>query len=157
MNPEQPQRDHIKALIAGDLALAAKARTRFGSHEHESALQHLRATVAVCLEYRFGPGAGLGAGRVDRDALGAFMVEVRKSSRTVEPPVDFLAVEGIIRSLYGEPHLLDPLSSAKRSAALYALLRHQVRAHPWIAGNADTMIDRAQQVMKAWTHEGLGS
>ena len=150
MKPELLHRNHAKALIAEDLTLAASLRAEFGPYGDRSALEHLRATVAVCLECRFGPGAGLGADRIDRDALAAFMVEIRQATRTVDPPVDFLAVEGLVRSFYGEPHLADPLSSAQRSAALYALLQHQVAAHPWIATHADTVVDRARQVMMTW-------
>lgn len=150
MTPEQLHRNHIKALAAADLEGAAKLRARFGPHGEQIALDYLRATVAVCLEYRFGPGAGLGARPVDYDELASFMSEVREAGRSEEPPPDHLAVEAAVRSLYGEPHLLEPLSSRERSRALYLLLRHQLGRHPWLRSNIDTVVDRAKQVMTTW-------
>ncbi|KPC67382.1 hypothetical protein ADL26_20870, partial [Thermoactinomyces vulgaris] len=90
----------------------------------EVAVEYLRAATAVALEYRFGPGAGMGAGPVDHDELTAFMSEVRAAALGTEPPPDFLAVEAIVRALYGEPHLLEPLSSEQRSQASFTALRH---------------------------------
>lgn len=150
MTPEQLHRSHLKALAAGDIGGAAHLRRQFSPVDRSTAVEYLRATTAVCLEYRFGPGAGLGAGPADPDTLRAFMNELRAAGRTAEPPPDFLAVESAVRSLYGEPHLLEPLSRQRRSTALYTVLVHQIRRHPWLAANLDPIIDRAQQLMKVW-------
>jgi hypothetical protein len=150
VKPEQIHRGHVTAMIQGDLGSAAKLRQRFGPRDHDIAVEYLRAAAAVCIEPRFGPGAGLGAGPVDYEALPSFMAEVRRAGLGSEPPPDFLALEAAVRSLYGEVHLLEPLAPQARSAALYTLVRHQVRAHPWLAANPDTVVDRAKQVMTAW-------
>lgn len=150
MSPEQLHRNHVKALAAADLDAASKLRAQFGPHGNKIAVDYLRAMVAVCVEYRFGPGAGLGAGPVDADELAAFMREVREADRHTEPPPDFMAVEAAVRALYGEPHLMEPLSTRERSRALYLVLRHQLDRHPWLAANLDPVIDRAKQVMTVW-------
>ena len=144
------QRKHLTALIQGDLDAAATLRPQFGVHDRNGANELLRAATAVCLEYRFGPGAGLGGSPVDRDDLAAFMTEVREAGRGSVPVIDYLAIEAVVRSLYGEPHLFEPLDAQQRSQALYAALRHQVTRHQWIGANPDHTIERAKQLMTTW-------
>jgi hypothetical protein len=150
VKPDEYHRAHLAALIQGDASEAAKLRQWFGPHDHDTAIDLLRASAAVCLEPRFGPGAGLGAGPVDYDELPVFMAEVRRTSLGTEPPPDFLAVEAAVRSLYGEPHLLEPLAPQAKSTAHYTILQHQARAHRWLATHTDTVIDRAKAMMTAW-------
>lgn len=150
MTPEALHRSHMTALIAGDLNQAADLRRRFGPRDTTTAANLLRATVAVCLESRLGPGAGLGAGPINFDELAAFMRQIRATGFGVEPPLDFLAVEAVVRSLYGEDHLTEPLSAQAKSTALYTVMRHQVRAHRWLGANPGIVIDRAQAVMTTW-------
>lgn len=144
------QRDHLAALLTGDLEAAARLRPRLGRDGEHTATEFLRAATAVSLEYRFGPGAGIGAGPIDFDELAAFMAEVRQAGRASEPPPDFLAVEAVVRSFYGEPHLIEPLELRQRSQALYTALQHQVHRHRWLATHAAWVVDRAKQTMLIW-------
>jgi hypothetical protein len=150
VKPDEYHHAHLAALIQGDPCAAARHPQWFGPHDHKTAIELLRATAAVCLEPRFGPGAGLGAGPVDYDELPVFMAEIRRAGLGAEPPPDFLAVEAVVRSLYGEPHLLEPLTPQAKSAALYTIVQHQARAHQWLTANTDTVIDRAKTVMTTW-------
>ncbi|MFC3492951.1 hypothetical protein [Glycomyces rhizosphaerae] len=150
MNTYELQREHLVALITGDLEGAARLRARLGRDGEMPATEFMRAATAVCLEYRFGPGAGLGAGPIDYDELAAFMAELRRSGRTAEPPPDYLAVEAVVRSLYGETHLIEPLEKRQRSQAIFTALQHQVHRHPWIAANAAWVAERAKQTWSIW-------
>lgn len=150
MTPEELHRKHLTALIAGSPEDAAQVRERFRPLDHTTAAQYLRAAVAASLEYRFGPGAGLGAGPVDHDEFTAFMAELRHDGHAVEPPPDHLAIESAVRSLYGEPHLLEPLSEHQQTGAHYALLCKQTGDHPWLRANPGHLIDRAKAIMTTW-------
>ncbi|WP_030161064.1 hypothetical protein [Glycomyces sp. NRRL B-16210] len=150
MKPEELHRKHLTALIAGTPADAERIRQWFQPVDHKTAAEYLRAAVAVCLEYRFGPGAGLGAGPVDPDEFAAFMAEVRQSGHGTEPPLDHLAIESAVRALYGEGHLLEPLGEHERTSAHYALLRKQINAYPWLEDNPDHLIDHARATMTTW-------
>lgn len=150
MKTEELHRSHLTALIAGTAEDAERVRRWFGPADRDTAGRYLRAAVAACLEYRFGPGAGLGAGPVDHDEFTAYMAEIRRDRRGAEPPPDPLAIESALRSLYGEPHLLEPLSEHQRTAAHHALLRKQVEAHPWLGANPAHLVDRAEAIMTAW-------
>ncbi|MQM28380.1 hypothetical protein [Glycomyces albidus] len=150
MKPEELHHRHLSALVTGDLDAAASLRGRFSPGDHRTAVELLRAAVAVCLECRLGPGAGLGAGPVDHDALAALMDEIRRAGAGTEPPPDYLAIEAAVRSLYGEPHLLEPLSDQQRGPVLYALLSSQVARSPWLRANPDRVVERAKAVMTVW-------
>jgi hypothetical protein len=150
MKPEELHRKHLAALIAGSPEDAEKIRQWFKPLDHKTAARYLRAAVAASLEYRFGPGAGLGAGPVDHDEFTAFMTEMRRAGQGTEPPLDHLAIESAVRSLYGESHLLEPLGEHQRTSAHHALLRKQIDAHPWLAANPGHLIDRAKAIMTTW-------
>ena len=160
MTTEELHRKHLAALITGDLGEAAKLNAFFNGHDRTNAVNLLRAACAVALEYRFGPGAGLGAGPVDYDELRVFMAELRRAGAGAELPPDYLAVEAAVRSLYGEPHLIEPLERRRRSQAFFTLLEHQTHRHQWLAANPWTVVDRAKQTMTIWivgAPEGLSA
>jgi hypothetical protein len=150
MKPYDLQRQHLAALITGDLEASARLRERIGPRGDDTAADFLRAATAVSLEYRFGPGAGLGAGPIDYDELAEFMAELRRAGQGTEPPPNYLAVEAVVRSLYGEPHLIESLERQRRSQALYTALRHQVHRYPWLAANAEWVVERAKQTAVIW-------
>lgn len=150
MKPEALQREHLTALITATPAEAERIRRGFDPTSRRTAALYLRAAVATCLEFRFGPGAGLGAGPVCADELAAFMSELRRTGRDTEPPPDYLAIESAVRALYGEPHLAEPLSDSERSRAHYTLLRKQIDAHPWLATNHDHLLNRAKDTAIIW-------
>jgi hypothetical protein len=78
------------------------------------------------------------------------MAEMRRDRYGIEPPRDYLAIESAVRSLYGEPHLFEPLGEHQQTSAHYAVLRKQIDAHPWLAANPGHLIDRAKAIMTTW-------
>ncbi|WP_205325854.1 hypothetical protein [Glycomyces sp. YM15] len=150
MTPEALHRTHLTALVTGEVDTAARLRHQFQAKDHGIAAEHLRAAVAVVLEYRFGPGAGLGAGLIDYNRLGEFMTELRQAGRGTVPPPDHLAVEAVTRALYGEPHLAEPLSEQRRSQAHYSALAHELARHPWLKANPEHLVHYARKRMTTW-------
>ncbi|MCH7229647.1 hypothetical protein L0U85_02040 [Glycomyces sp. L485] len=150
MTPEQLQRAHVKALAAGDLETAAELRKQFGKYGDKGAFDYLRAVVAILIGGRFGAGAGIDAERIDHVELGRFMAELRHDTRSAEPPLNHLAVEGAIRSLYGEEYLLDQIGLRESRHGFYVVLRHMVRLQPQIQDNLDEVITEAQKIMRYW-------
>ncbi|WP_205326714.1 hypothetical protein [Glycomyces sp. YM15] len=134
----------------GEVDTAAKLRQQFTARDHGIAAEHLRAAVAVVLEYRFGPGAGLGAGPIDYGRLGDFMSELRQAGRGAVPPPDHLGVEAVARSLYGEPHLSEPLSEQRCNQAHYTALAHELRHHGWLRANPEHLVHYARKRMTTW-------
>jgi hypothetical protein len=150
MTPDALHRTHLTALVTGELDTAAKLRQQFHAKDHGIAAEHLRAAVAVVLEYRFGPGAGLGAGPIDYGRLGAFMTELRQAGREIVPPPDHLAVEAVTRALYGEPHLAEPLSEQRRSRAHYSAMAYELGRHDWLRANPEHVVYYARKRMTTW-------
>jgi hypothetical protein len=143
-------REHLAALVTGDLETATNLRKRFDPHGDQTARHLLRAAVAACLETRFGPGAGRGASPADHDTLTAYMAELRAAGQDGSTPPDYLDVEAAIRSLYGEQHLYDALSDTEASQALYALLADFTHRHPWLKTDTRYLYERSQQTVLYW-------
>lgn len=150
MTPEALHRTHLTALVTGEVETAEKLRRQFQARDHGIAAEHLRAATAVTLEYRFGPGAGLGAGPIDYERLGAFMTELRRGGRGTVPPPDHLAVEAVTRALYGEPHLTDPLSEQRRNQALHTALAYELGRYAWLKTNPEHLVYYARKRMTTW-------
>ncbi|MDN3241843.1 hypothetical protein [Glycomyces tritici] len=150
MTPDALHRTHLTALVTGKIDTAAKLRQQFQAKDHGIAAEHLLAAVAVVLEYRFGPGAGLGAGPIDYDRLGAFMTELRHACKSTMPPPDHLGVEAVIRALYGEPHLAAPLAEQRHSQALYTALAYELSRHHWLRANPEHLVHYARKRMTTW-------
>ncbi|MBO3734691.1 hypothetical protein [Glycomyces niveus] len=150
MTPDALHRAHLTALVTGEIATAANLRQRFQVRDHAFAADLLRAATAVVLEFRFGPGAGLGAGPIDYIRLGAFMTEMRQAGRSTVPPPDHLAVEAVTRALYGEPHLAEPLTEQRQSQAHYTALIHELSQHHWLKANPDHLVFHARKRMTVW-------
>lgn len=150
MTPDALHRTHLTALVTGEVDTAAKLRQQFQANDHGIAAELLQTAVAIVLEYRFGPGAGLGAGPIDYDRLGDFMAELRQAGRGTVPPRDHLAAEAAVRALYGEPHLTEPLGEQRRSQALYTVLAHELTRYPWLKANPEHLVHYARKRMTAW-------
>jgi hypothetical protein len=150
VTPADLHREHLAALITGDLETAANLRKRFEKHGGQSARDLLRGAVAACLETRFGPGAGRGASPADHDTLTAYMAELRTAGQHSSPPPDYLDIEAVIRSLYGEEHLLSALTNTEASQALYTLLADFTHRHPWLKTDARYLYERSQQTNLYW-------
>ncbi|MFG3342352.1 hypothetical protein [Glycomyces sp. NPDC048151] len=142
--------NHLTALLTGDLDAAARLRQQFRADDHGTATELLRAATAVTLEYRFGPGAGLGASPIHHGRLAAFMSELRLAGRATLPPPDYLAVESVARALYGEPHLVQPLSDQRRTRAMYAVVDHELARYAWLRQHSGHLVDQARQRMTTW-------
>ena len=150
MTPDALHRTHLTALITGELECAAMLRQQFQAKDHAIAAEHLRAATAVTLEYRFGPGAGLGAGPIDYNRLAAFMTELRQAGRGTVPPPDHLAVEAVTRALYGEPHLAEPLSEQRQSRAHCSAINYELGRHAWLKANPEHLVYYAKKRMTTW-------
>lgn len=87
---------------------------------------------------------------VDQRAPGLACVGEKHAGRASEPPPDYLAVEAVVRSLYGEPHLIEPFERRQRTQAMYIALQHQVHRHPWLATHAAWVVERAKQTNVIW-------
>ncbi|HEU5128814.1 MAG TPA: hypothetical protein VFU12_12570 [Glycomyces sp.] len=87
-------------------------------------------------------------------AIKRFVDEMRYDYRNVQPPVQALVAEGLIRAVFGEDHLLDEISGQDQ-------LRYQLLALRKIVDQSAEMRDRledyltdAETLAAQWQSEG---
>lgn len=143
MTPEELHRAVITAVAFGGREREAKLRRRFTGLDERGAVDYLWATVAVCLSDRFG---GFDV-PIFPPELAAFMSELR-AARSPGAPWNFLEVEAVVRGIFAEPHLLEEIGTRQQAEALRFILRYLTDTNPEIREDFDTVIDRAQELMK---------
>jgi hypothetical protein len=144
------QRENLAALLKGDIEKAAELRAHLVKPEaRELAAEYLRAATAVALEYRFGPGAGMGAGPVDYDELTAFMGEVRPPSMLSRRRTSLRWKRSCAHST-GSRTCSNPSAP---SSAVRRATRPCATSSPATGGSRSTLaitIDRAKYLMMIW-------
>ncbi|WP_026923536.1 hypothetical protein [Glycomyces arizonensis] len=89
------------------------------------------------------------AERSDRAELGRFMAELRAAGPEHwpehGPPSNFLEVEGVIRALRGERHLMAEIGGDRMRSVFRFLVRYLTATVPEIHEDFDTVIDQARE------------
>lgn len=151
--------EHLEGAAAACLAYrlgeARQRRRRTGLAESARAAQTAEAvaTAAALADTAHTAAADLTdtagtAEGFDRAELGRFMAELRAAGPEHwpghGPPTNFLEVEGVIRGLRGEGHLMAEIGGDRIRAAFRFLIRYLTATVPEIRDDFDTVVDRAR-------------
>lgn len=147
MKPEQLHRSYVTAIALREHRRAGDLRQQFGKHDHKTAYYYVMATCMVALEHRFGD---IEETDLDHAELVRFLTELRTDFRHAEPPLDFLAIEALIRSIYGEDYLLEYLTGTEQDLCARILLFCQVDKTPRLREGLDDAITKAQKIIAIW-------
>lgn len=145
MTPLELHRSLTRAAAFGDEETEHALRQGLRPSEHRIAEEHLRAAATVCLAHRFGEAAPERC-PLDDFELGRFMAELRAAGPALRPPPNLLEVEAVVRSRYGEPHLLEEIGARQRREAEAFVLRYLTDSIPEIRDRFDAVLDRSREL-----------
>lgn len=147
MKPDEFHRAVITATAFGDDPRYAQLRKRFEARDHRGEFEHLNGTAVACLAVRLGGRAESEA--LDRAALRRFMDELRAAGPGYwfdqGRPSNFLEVEGVVRALRGESHLIADVSGDRLRFVFRFLVRYLTGTVPEIREDFDAIVDRARE------------
>lgn len=139
-------RDTVKAMATGDTVTAGELTRRITPDDRDDYTLFVTAFFAVAIGHRF-------AADRSRDAIDHFVSEMRRDYKRAEPPFTPLAMEGLIRGLFGEEHLLDEISPESRLRCQFMAIRKIVEQSPEMKSRIDDFLADAQLLSRAWNSE----
>lgn len=89
-----------------------------------------------------------------REDIGAFIAEMRYDYRNANPKVNFLAVETMIRAVFGEDQLLDDLPAKDQYLAQLPVIVKVVMQSEHMQQHLDDYLSDAEALAAQWRSEG---
>lgn len=88
-----------------------------------------------------------------QEAIARFVNEMRNDFAHADPPVKPLVVEGVLRALFGEDHLLDDITGMEQLTASLDAIRKMVDQSDHIQEHLNDYLNDAQILAAAWATE----
>ena len=88
-----------------------------------------------------------------RDEIDRFVNEMRHDYRNADPKVNFLALEAMIRGLYGEDHLIDDLPVKEQHLVLVPTIIKVVAQSDHMQQRLDDFLTDAETLAAHWQSE----
>ncbi|MGH8792944.1 MAG: hypothetical protein ACRDXX_09890 [Stackebrandtia sp.] len=139
-------RQVVKAMATGDRDRAIDLNKQVLDSDRRAYFIFVSAVFAGAVEHRF---------KDDRshEAVVRFVNEMRHDFRNAEPPIKPLAVEGLIRALFGEDHFLDDIDSEDQFLSQYAVIRKIVDQSDHMKERFDDYLADAETLARQWASE----
>lgn len=146
MTANQLFRDIVREVAWGEGDEFDRLIRQLPDQDAEAYFLFLSAMMAGALEHHFKDDPS-------REAIVRFVNELRYEFRKVDPPINALAIEGIIRGFYGEDHLLDNMSTSDKMAAAYPIIRSIASRSDHMRDNIDKYFHDAELLAREWTED----
>ena len=133
----------LRAASLGKSQEASRLHDQIVKSELVNYYAYIVAFFSVCLEVRFADDAS-------PEAIRAFGDEMRYDYRNAEPPVKQHVVEGLIRGMAGEEHLLKEISPEDQHMTQLMTIRKIVGESPKLQENLGTYLAEAVNLAREW-------
>ena len=107
---------------------------------------YVLAMFITCVDVRFEQDSS-------PEAIRAFGDEMRYDYRNAEPPVKQHVVEGLIRGMAGEEHLIDEISPGDQYLTQLMAIRKIVGESPKMQENLGKYLAEAVELAREWVNE----
>jgi hypothetical protein len=143
METEALFREVVKAAALGDMDRAAQLDDQIPEQDSERFTTFLTAMFCGALEHRFG-------GDPSPDAVRRFVQEACDDFRDAQPPIKPLVLEGVIRGMLGEEHLLDEISAEDQLLYQIPVIRKIVHQSAEMKARIDDYLTDAETLAAKW-------
>ena len=139
-------REQVKALATGDMDRASDLNESLSQSERRSYNQYLSAVFSIFLEEQF-------KDELSRDAIAAFVANVRQELQSSPQAIKPWAMEGVIRASCGEEFILDEISGEDVLGTQILVVGVIGRTNPNISSQLDRFLDDAEALTEEWAQE----
>ena len=136
----------VRAIALGDAVAAAELDSQIPDSDRADYFTFLFAVAAGAIDHYF-------ENDHSRDTIVRFVNELRHEFRKADPPIKPLAIEALIRAVFGEDHLSDDVSSADQALACYPIIRSITHRSEHMQDNVDKYLDDAELLAREWTED----
>lgn len=137
----------MKAQALRDTKTAERINTELTDEEREHHFLMTMALFAGALEVRLGETPA-------REQINEFVNEMRYDYRDAELKMNFLAVEALIRALYGEEELADDISAADQYRVQVSTIVKVVAQSAQMQTQLDVYPSEAETLAVQWISKG---
>lgn len=137
----------LKAQALRDTKTADRINAELTDAEREHYFLMTMALFASALEVRLGETP-------TREQIDAFVNEMRYDYRDATPKMNFLAVEALIRALYGEEELADDISAADQYRVQVSTIVKVVSQSAQMQAQLDDYLSNAETLATQWITNG---
>lgn len=142
-------RQTLRAAVLGDSKEANRLHDQIPRDDLNAYNVFIVAVFAGALEVRFKDDQSM-------DAIRRFADEMRYDYRNVEPPVQQLVVEGLIRGMLGEEHLFDGIAAEEQMRTQLMAIRKIVGQSPEMRERIDDYLADAETLARGMATEADG-
>lgn len=146
MDRDELFREHSRAMALGQGARARELQAQVKDEDREDHYDFVTALFTIAIVHRLGEEPSI-------DAIKRFVDEMSSDYRKAVPPLDSSALEGLIRALYGEGHLLDDVSAEVQLEYQYLSIRKIVDQSAELVSNLDGLLKDASKLCEIWSQE----
>jgi hypothetical protein len=140
-------RELLKAQALRDTKTADQINEQLTDGERGYYHLMTMALFAGALESRLGDAPS-------REEIDKFVSEMRYDYRNASPKMNFLAVEALIRAIYGEEELVDDISAADQYRVQIAAIVKVVAQSDDMKRRLDDYLSDAETLAAQWQSEG---
>lgn len=137
------ERELLKAQALRDTKTADRINAELTDEEREHYFLMTMALFAGALEVRLGETP-------TRDQIDEFVNEMRYDYRNATPKMNFLAVEALIRALYGEEELADDIAAADQYRVQISTIVKIVAQSAPMQAQLETYLAEAETLAMQW-------
>ncbi|MGH8792946.1 MAG: hypothetical protein ACRDXX_09900 [Stackebrandtia sp.] len=146
MTVKTDHRELVKAIAVGNTEKANALNDRIPDDEREDFHTFVTAFFSLMLEQRFKDDSS-------REAILAFVDEMRYDYRNTEPPIKPLAVEGLIRASCGEEHFFDEISPTDTLRSEFLVIGKIAAQSPIVIPRIEDFLTDAETLAAQWASE----
>lgn len=141
------ERELLKAQALRDTKTADEINEQLTEDERENYFTMALALFAGAMGHRLGDSPS-------REEIDSFVNEMRHDYRDADPKLNFLALEALVRALYGEDHLIDDISAEDQYRAQLPAIVKVVHQSPEMQARLDDYLTDAETLATQWQSEG---
>ncbi|HZE40533.1 MAG TPA: hypothetical protein VE172_17160 [Stackebrandtia sp.] len=146
MGRNQLFRGVVKAVALGDGPKVRELNQQIADADREAYAVYVAAMFAGAAGHRFEHDQS-------HAAITKFVNEMRDDFRRADPPFKPLVMEGLLRVLFGEDHLLDEIAPADQLRHQFLAIRKIVDQSESMQANLDQYLTDAETLAAQWLSE----
>lgn len=146
MERDELFKQHAKAMAMGQGDRARKLNEQIAAEDRERHYVFLAAFFGGAVTHRLGDD-------LDREGVSNFTQELIQDFRDASPALKPTVVEGCIRAIYGEDHLLDDLEIDDQIVSMWAAIRKITDQSPQMQEQLDAYLTDAVTLAKLWLED----
>lgn len=139
-------KDLARAMATGHGQEGARLGEQLSSDDESRNFKYVTALFIGMVVTHLGENPG-------KAEIDQFIDRMRHDYRKMEPPFKSLAMEGVVRAVYGEAHLLDEIPANEQLRLQYMAIREITHHNESVSSKLDAYLDDAEVIAGEWEAE----